>query len=106
MIQNEPQGIFTNDYIKNDIQFIHTISVAMQLKYLPKWYSMYLAIYPNGKAAVTTSVLFFKSYPKVTPGSQIIVPEKPEVKKMSTGEFVSIAGVLASLAGVIIAILR
>lgn len=70
------------------------------------WKKKSYIIYPNGKAAVTTSVLFFKSYPKVTPGSQIIVPEKPEVKKMSTGEFVSIAGVLASLAGVIIAILR
>jgi hypothetical protein len=47
----------------------------------------------------------FQELSKVTP-SQIIVPEKPETKKMSTGEFVSIAGVLASLAGVIIAILR
>jgi hypothetical protein len=65
-----------------------------------------LYYYPNGKAAVAHSFLFLRSYPTVTPGSQIIVPEKPEVKKMSTGEFVSIAGVLASLAGVIIAILR
>jgi hypothetical protein len=36
----------------------------------------------------------FQELSKVTPGSQIIVPEKPETKKMSTGEFVSIAGVL------------
>lgn len=70
------------------------------------WKKKAYIIYPNGKAAVTKSFLVFRSYPKVTPGSQIIVPEKPEVKKMSTGEFVSIAGVLASLAGVIIAILR
>lgn len=70
------------------------------------WKKKAYIIYPNGKAAVTSSFLFFRSYPNVTPGSQIIVPEKPEVKKMSTGEFVSIAGVLASLAGVIIAILR
>jgi protein involved in polysaccharide export with SLBB domain len=70
------------------------------------WKKKAYIIYPNGKAAVTSSFLFFRNYPKVTPGSQIIVPEKPEVKKMSTGEFVSIAGVLASLAGVIIAILR
>ncbi|SEA86937.1 protein involved in polysaccharide export, contains SLBB domain of the beta-grasp fold [Flavobacterium gillisiae] len=70
------------------------------------WKKKSYIIYPNGKAAVTSSFLFFRNYPKVTPGSQIIVPEKPEVKKMSTGEFVSIAGVLASLAGVIIAILR
>jgi hypothetical protein len=70
------------------------------------WKKKSYIIYPNGKAAVAHSFLFIRSYPKVTPGSQIIVPEKPEAKKMSTGEFVSIAGVLASLAGVIIAILR
>jgi protein involved in polysaccharide export with SLBB domain len=70
------------------------------------WKKKAYIIYPNGKAAVTSSFLVFRNYPRVTPGSQIIVPEKPEVKKMSTGEFVSIAGVLASLAGVIIAILR
>jgi protein involved in polysaccharide export with SLBB domain len=70
------------------------------------WKKKAYIIYPNGKADVASSFLFFTNYPKVTPGSQIIVPEKPEVKKMSTGEFVSIAGVLASLAGVIIAILR
>lgn len=70
------------------------------------WKKKAYIIYPNGKADVADSFLFFRSYPRVVPGSQIIVPEKPEVKKMSTGEFVSIAGVLASLAGVIIAILR
>nr|WP_315177787.1 SLBB domain-containing protein [uncultured Flavobacterium sp.] len=70
------------------------------------WKKKAYIIYPNGKAATAHLFLFIKSYPKVKPGSQIIVPEKPEVKKMSTGEFVSIAGVLASLAGVIIAILR
>ena len=70
------------------------------------WKKKAYIIYPNGKADVASSFLFFKNYPRVTPGSQIIVPEKPETKKMSTGEFVSIAGVLASLAGVIIAILR
>lgn len=70
------------------------------------WKKKAYIIYPNGKADVASSFLFFRNYPKVTPGSQIIVPEKPETKKMSTGEFVSIAGVLASLAGVIIAILR
>ncbi|MFV5692489.1 SLBB domain-containing protein [Flavobacterium sp. LT1R49] len=70
------------------------------------WKKKAYIIYPNGKAAVAQSFLFIRSYPKVTPGSQIIVPEKPEVKKMSTGEFVSIAGVLASLAGIVIALIR
>jgi protein involved in polysaccharide export with SLBB domain len=66
------------------------------------WKKKAYIIYPNGKAAVTSSFLFFKNYPKVTPGSQIIVPEKPEVKKMSTGEFVSIGSVIASLALLIV----
>ena len=59
-------------------------------------------IYPNGKAAVTTSFLFIRSYPKVLPDSQIVVPEKPENKKMSTGEWVSIASVMSSLALLVI----
>jgi protein involved in polysaccharide export with SLBB domain len=66
------------------------------------WKKKAYIIYPNGKAAVTSSFLFFRNYPKVTPGSQIIVPEKPEVKKMSTGEFVSIGSVIASLALLIV----
>ncbi|WKL45058.1 SLBB domain-containing protein [Flavobacterium sp. ZE23DGlu08] len=70
------------------------------------WKKKAYIIYPNGKAAVASSFLFIRSYPKVKPGSQIIVPEKPETKKMSTGEFVSIAGVLASLAGIVIALIR
>ena len=55
-------------------------------------------IYPNGSAAVTKSFLFTKIHPKVLPGSQIVVPEKPETKKMSTGEWVSIASVMSSIA--------
>jgi hypothetical protein len=59
-------------------------------------------VYPNGKAAVTSSFLFFNFYPKVTPGAQIIVPEKPETKKMSTGEWVSIGSVITSLSLLIV----
>ncbi|HEX8016275.1 MAG TPA: sugar transporter, partial [Flavobacterium sp.] len=66
------------------------------------WKKKAYIIYPNGKAAVTGSFLFFRSYPKVTPDSQIVVPEKPETKKMSTGEWVSIGSVLTSLALLIV----
>lgn len=69
------------------------------------WKRKSYIIYPNGKAAVTSSFLFFRNYPKVLPGSQIIIPERPE-SNFDTTAFVSIAGVLASLAGVVIAILR
>ncbi|PIF60679.1 SLBB domain-containing protein [Flavobacterium sp. 11] len=70
------------------------------------WKKKAYIIYPNGKADVASSFLFIRSYPKVKPGSQIIVPEKPERKKLGTGEVVSIAGVLASLAGIVIALIR
>ena len=61
----------------------------------------------NGRAKSTRSFLFFKNYPKVEPGSEIIVPPKQErISRLSTGEVIGIASALASLAGVVIAILR
>jgi protein involved in polysaccharide export with SLBB domain len=59
-------------------------------------------LYPNGNAAKTKHFLFFRSFPKVTPGSEVIVPKKNEVEKrrLSTGEIIGItsfAGVLLSL---------
>ncbi|TCN56356.1 sugar transporter [Flavobacterium circumlabens] len=66
------------------------------------WKRKAYIIYPNGKADVTKSFLFFRSYPTVEPDSQIVVPEKPETKKMSTGEWVSIGSVLTSLALLIV----
>jgi len=66
------------------------------------WKKKAYIIYPNGKADVTTSFLFFKSYPKVMPDSQIVVPEKPERKKMTAGEWVGIGSVVSSLALLII----
>lgn len=70
------------------------------------WKRKSYIIYPNGKADVAGSFLFFRSYPEVQPGSQIVVPAKPDGKKMSTGEIVGIASILTSLAGVVIAILN
>nr|WP_315152553.1 SLBB domain-containing protein [uncultured Flavobacterium sp.] len=66
------------------------------------WRKKAFVIYPNGKAAVTKHFFFWRSYPKVLPGSQIVVPEKPETKKMSTGEWVSIGSVISSLALLIV----
>lgn len=62
------------------------------------WKKKAYIIYPNGKADVAGSFLFIRSYPRVVPGSQIIVPEKPEVKKMTAGEWVGIGSVISSLA--------
>ncbi|KLT71064.1 SLBB domain-containing protein [Flavobacterium sp. ABG] len=66
------------------------------------WKRKAYIIYPNGKADVTKSFLFFRMYPTVEPDSQIVVPERPETKKMSTGEWVSIGSVITSLALLIV----
>ena len=70
------------------------------------WKKNAYVVYANGKAATTRHFLFFKSYPKIQPGSEIIIPKKIEKKGMSTGEIIGISSALASLAGVVIAILR
>jgi protein involved in polysaccharide export with SLBB domain len=66
------------------------------------WKKKAYIIYPNGKAAVSGTFFFIRSYPNVLPGSQIVVPEKPDTKKMSTGEWVSIGSVITSLALLIV----
>ncbi|MDY0987385.1 SLBB domain-containing protein [Flavobacterium sp. CFBP9031] len=66
------------------------------------WKRKAYIIYPNGKAAVTSSFLFFRSYPKVEPDSQIVVPEKPEKRKMSAGEWAGLGTAFASLALLIV----
>jgi protein involved in polysaccharide export with SLBB domain len=70
------------------------------------WKKRSYIIYPNGKAAAASSFLFFRSYPKVEPGSQIVVPERPEKIKTSATEVIGFASILASLAGLIVAVLR
>lgn len=64
-------------------------------------------LYPNGNAAKTSHFLFFKSYPKVTPGSEIIVPKKHEVerRRMTTGEIIGISTAITSFAGVLLSLL-
>lgn len=54
-------------------------------------------MYANGSIEGTRNFLFFKSYPKIEPGSIIIVPEKPERKSLSTTETISITTALTTL---------
>jgi protein involved in polysaccharide export with SLBB domain len=63
-------------------------------------------VYPNGKASPTRNFLFVKFYPKVKPGSEIVIPKRRERKGTSSAEVIGIASALASLAGVVIAITR
>jgi protein involved in polysaccharide export with SLBB domain len=52
--------------------------------------------YANGYAAPTKSFLGIKSYPEVLPGSQVIVPQKPE-KQPGNGQWIALVSVLSSL---------
>ncbi|MEO5889796.1 MAG: SLBB domain-containing protein [Ferruginibacter sp.] len=70
------------------------------------WKKKAYIIYPNGKAAVARSFLFFRSYPKVLPGSQIVIPEKPDTQKISVSEIASVASILVGMAGIVIAIIN
>ena len=64
-------------------------------------------IYANGNASATKSFLGIKSYPKVAPGSQIIVPEKPDKQRKSVStEILAAVSVFTSLAGIIITIMK
>ncbi len=70
------------------------------------WMKKVYVVHANGSASASGSVFGIRKYPKVFAGSKIIVPEKPERTKASTGEIVGIASVLTSLAGILLAVLK
>ena len=63
-------------------------------------------VYANGSAARTKHFLFIYTFPKVKPGSEIVVPRRADKKTSSTAEIVGVTSGLVSLAGVVIAILK
>jgi protein involved in polysaccharide export with SLBB domain len=69
-------------------------------------YRIYV-IEPNGQARSTYRFLWMAKYPKVLPGSTIIVPEKPKNTEMQRdpARTAAVASIAASSAGVIIAII-
>ena len=54
-------------------------------------------IYANGSSQRTTYLLGIRFYPKVYPGTEIIIPKKDISKKTSIAEIVGMASALASL---------
>lgn len=63
-----------------------------------------LVIYPDGKAASVKHFLWFKSYPSVTPRSEIFIPQKAKNNrtKISIGEWSVVLSSLALLSNVIL----
>ena len=55
-------------------------------------------VYQNGGVSSTKSFLFFNNYPKLKPGSKIIVPEKNTIRNnTSVGEIVGYTTSLVSV---------
>lgn len=99
---NEGVKVMGNVLLTSEIPYNKSKGLAYYLNAVggtdaKAWRKKTYVVYPNGQAQVTHSFLFFRSYPKIAPGCQIIVPEKPETTKMSTGEWVSIGSVITSL---------
>jgi hypothetical protein len=56
--------------------------------------------YGNGINQKQTKFLFFRFYPRVTPGSKIIVPEMPQAEKgFSVAELSAITSIVSALVG-------
>ncbi|WP_186757030.1 SLBB domain-containing protein [Echinicola salinicaeni] len=58
-------------------------------------------VYANGEVARTKSFLFFKSFPRVEPGSEVIVPSKGPRSPIRLGEIIGLTSGLATLVLVI-----
>lgn len=63
-------------------------------------------VYANGTARSTKSFLFFRRYPKISPGARIYVPTRPERRSMTAGEVIGITTSTVSLAAIITSLFR
>lgn len=63
-------------------------------------------MHPDGKAMTTSKFLFFRKYPKVEPGCEVVVPKKPEKDRMSIIQWVSVGSSLATMAAVIVSLIK
>jgi protein involved in polysaccharide export with SLBB domain len=58
-------------------------------------------VYANGSAERTRSFLWFKNYPKIEPGAEVIIPKRPERRKLSPAEVISITTGIGTLAVIV-----
>lgn len=63
-------------------------------------------IYANGSVDKTKRFIFFKNYPEVAPGAEIVVPQKQARERMTTGEIIGITSALSSMALIIVTIIN
>lgn len=62
--------------------------------------------YANGSAEAAKKFLFFNNYPKVKPGAEIMVPVKAEREKITAQGWIGIGTGIASVAAIIVSLLR
>lgn len=70
------------------------------------WKKGMYVVHANGAVKGTRSFLGIRRYPKVLPGSRIVVPEKEETSRMSTGELVTLSSSIVSMAAIIISVFK
>lgn len=64
-------------------------------------------LYPNGRVATAhKALLFFRVFPRLSPGAEVYVPEKKKKKGLSAGELVGISSGIAGLGGLVFGILN
>ena len=63
-------------------------------------------VYANGSADRTRSFLFFKNYPKVRPGAEIVVPEREERQRLSPQAWIGIGSGLTTITITILTIIE
>jgi hypothetical protein len=63
-------------------------------------------IYANGSVRSTRKVFLFNNYPSIEPGAEVFVPKRDLKKPVSAGEIVGISSALASMAVIILNLIR
>ena len=63
-------------------------------------------MYANGTVKGTKSFLFFKNYPRLSPGAEIFVPTKREKEKLRSVEIVSLGVSLATMLAILYNVIK
>ena len=64
------------------------------------------AVYANGSVKGTKTFLFFRDYPRISPGAEIFIPVKKDKEKLRAIEVISVLSALTSTAAILYTILR
>ncbi|WP_254411869.1 SLBB domain-containing protein [Dyadobacter diqingensis] len=93
-------GVFNPSVMNFDPKFSYKDYISQAGGYMERaWKTRVYVSYPNGRTHRTNRFLFFKSYPKIQPGSVINVPIKEEKMDRQTtpSERIAIFSIIASV---------